>query len=1171
MSFRRLMRDAVRRIPVVSGSALFCAMTLYSVVGFATVSDVPLIVNTGAEGNIMFMIDDSGSMHWEVTPDEYVQPYYMFPRGGNGIYGGGDYNNSVPSPRWDASNDDERTTARAYRSSSFNKSYYDPSVTYRPWTRADRSEYPDADPENAYHHPVRTGFGGLDLTETLSDTADWRYRNGPGGGSECLFQSYYGWCQAGELSYWPATYFYFEGGDEWDADNYIEVRIHPDDGPFSGHGRAGEDNRQDCAADNFCTYEEEIQNFANWYTYYRSRLLASQAAIGNAFAVLDDGIRVGFGAINKGDSDVDGEDTSTIVTGVRAFAGESREDFYEELYERNYPLNNTPLRRALDDAGQYFSRNDSRGPWSDTPGTGDSDEMPACRQSFSIMMTDGYWTEGSNYQASTDDARENVDGTNGSEINGPNNEPFTYEKESPFTDSHENTLADVAMYYWKRDLLPGLSNEVPTSKRNPAFWQHMVTYGIGLGVTGDVDPDTAFGPIEGDDSDETISWKNPTSSNERKVDDLLHAAVNSRGDFFSATNPEDFAKQLQQILIDIQARVETSSTAATPSSAELDDGSVRYTAGFRSDDWSGSLTAENIQDGNEQWNAEDVLRNQDSRRLFTSNGTEGVGLEFDELSADQQDALGFNQDDDNDGLAVQRIEWLRGSTANAQLRSRSTDDGPRLLGDIVNSDPQLDRKQNYGFSALPEGDDGAYAGYRRSEDYQDRTRALYAGANDGFLHAFDSDDGEELFAFMPGRLLESEDGSSHARISPLTDPGYEHRFYVDGTSTLSDAYINYGEEERWGTVLVGSMGAGGRTVFALDVTEPSDFGTEDVLWEFTPADDEDIGVGIQKPKVVRLATGQWAAIFGNGYDDNGDTGALFVVDLETGDLIHKFEAGDAGVSSPGFTVRDQVAEYIYAGNEDGALWRFDVSSDKTNQWGAEKLFQAEDSDGNAQPITAAPRIANHPDRDNTRVITFGTGRFFRVGDRDDTQEQSLYGIFDENGSSSDLTRDDLQEQSITDRNQNFEIEDQEQTFEVGQSDDKDVANDQSGWYTDLDQVEGERVVSEATFPSGYLRDRVRFTTTIPDDNPCGTNVDGFIMEVELGSGKAPNEPVFDIDRDGEFDEDINRVRSGTRGERLSTIRDGDVDRIVDPPDGRAAPDLRGGSGRVGRQSWEQLK
>jgi len=168
----------------------------------------------------------------------------------------------------------------------------------------------------------------------------------------------------------------------------------------------------------------------------------------------------------------------------------------------------------------------------------------------------------------------------------------------------------------------------------------------------------------------------------------------------------------EQILVDVQARVETSSTAATPSSAELDDGSERYSAGFRSDDWSGTLTAANIESGSEQWNAEEVLRNQADRRLFTFDGTQGVSLDYDELSPDQQDALGFNQADENDGLAVQRIEWLRGSTASTELRGRSTEDGPRLLGDIVNSDPQLDRKQNYGYAVLPEGDDGAYAGYR---------------------------------------------------------------------------------------------------------------------------------------------------------------------------------------------------------------------------------------------------------------------------------------------------------------------------------------------------------------------------------------------------------------------------------------------------------------------------
>jgi len=160
--------------------------------------------------------------------------------------------------------------------------------------------------------------------------------------------------------------------------------------------------------------------------------------------------------------------------------------------------------------------------------------MPACRQSFSIIMTDGYWTENSRYEnfhASTPEARANVDGNDNddTEITGPDNEGFTYDAVSPFADNQDNTLADVAMYYWKRDLLPGLSNEVPTSKRNPAFWQHMVTYGIGLGVTGEVDPDAAFDAIG--DEEESINWPNPFDSNEAKVDDLLHAAVNSRGFF----------------------------------------------------------------------------------------------------------------------------------------------------------------------------------------------------------------------------------------------------------------------------------------------------------------------------------------------------------------------------------------------------------------------------------------------------------------------------------------------------------------------------------------------------------------------------------------------------------------------------------------------------------------
>src|SRR5690606_14638203 len=116
------------------------------------------------------------------------------------------------------------------------------------------------------------------------------------------------------------------------------------------------------------TYAQEIQNFANWYTYYRSRMLASQAAIGRAFSTQPESMRVGFGAINKGSGTIDGVSTSTIIRGVRPFSGTNRANFYTELYEGVWAPANTPLRKALNDAGQYFSRSDNQGPWGAVPG-----------------------------------------------------------------------------------------------------------------------------------------------------------------------------------------------------------------------------------------------------------------------------------------------------------------------------------------------------------------------------------------------------------------------------------------------------------------------------------------------------------------------------------------------------------------------------------------------------------------------------------------------------------------------------------------------------------------------------------------------------------------------------------------------------------------------------------
>ncbi|MDZ4279291.1 MAG: PilC/PilY family type IV pilus protein [Hydrogenophaga sp.] len=1195
---------------------LFSALTL-SGAGMATaqvnIARTPLFLTSTADPNVMFILDDSGSMHWEVTPDDYVLPYFTFRRIA-GLYGGGDYLNYVASVRYDATNLDERATARALRSFTVNKSYYDPSITYRPWVRADGTLYANASPTAAPHHPIRTGLGTRNLTVNNTESAIWLHRDTTGG-AFCSIS-----CTENSLTHYPAVYFRHNGGALWDGNNYTRVNIISTTATYSGDGRA---NRSDCTA-GVCTYAQEIQNFANWYTYYRSRMLASQASIGRAFSTQPPEMRVGFGAINRGSTTVDNVATSTIIRGVRPFNGANRTNFYTELYEGVWAPASTPLRKALNDAGQYFSRADDRGPWGAVPGTDNTTAHLTCRQSYSILMTDGYWTEGEANQASTAGARENVDGTAGANVTGPGGQTYTYAPATPFTDAHSNTLADAAMYYWSRDLRPTLDNRVPTSEANPAFWQHMVTYGVGLGVTGSVNPSTAFGAI-GASPPVTVTWPAPTSSNSAKLDDLLHAAVNSRGGFFSAADPETFATELSGVLQSIVARVAASGTAAATSSAVLQTDTLLYTASFRSTDWSGTVVAREVNRadgaaGAVRWNAEQILsaRAPSNRQIFTSweDGTTKVALDFSNLSPAQQAALNINPT----GAAVtaatgaNRVAWLRG-TEHAGLRSRLVDTTYRRIGDLVSSDPQFMFKRDFGNSLLGGAEGSSYVTFRNSAAYRSRPDVLFVGSNGGMLHAFHAgtpfvndplasppatmlhpDAGKELFAYVPSEVLLPGTSGTHAQINEFMRPDYSRRPYVDGSPAQADAYLG----GVWKSVLVGSMGAGGRTVFALDVTDPENFDASSVMWEFKYANTpcvahptlgstacNQIGFGVTKPKITRMRDGRWVVVFGNGYNSASHTAKLFVVDLQTGRLVHLLDTGVGSAGTPNGLAAVETTDWpasdlrvsrAYAGDLRGNLWRFDLTATPPS---VSRLASATDALGSPQPITSRPSVALDPSNPSRIVILFGTGSFFRIGDDSivSPQVQTMYGVYDAVTPVVNTVRADLRAQTITTNASAVTIG--TVTYAAGTlrfvTDNAIVPTTDRGWRIDL-PASGERVISEPTFPSGPVQTRVRFTTLIPSSDPCGSGRSGFVMDFNLLSGARTTTAVFDLSGDGVFNASdlvggisVSGI-GGTSGERLTVIRK--ADRSLDHMyggDGNKVGDGAGAGGPVGRQSWRQLR
>lgn len=686
--------------------------------------------------------------------------------------------------------------------------------------------------------------------------------------------------------------------------------------------------------------------------------------------------------------------------------------------------------------------------------------------------------------------------------------------------------------------------------------------------------------------------------------------------YYFAINPGQLAQDLSQVFADV-IKANESSTAIATNSTRLDTETTIYQAMFDSGDWFGDITAYNyssFEDANDYvWRASERLYQQSTnlfdvqRSIVTSYDGAGLYLTTTALEAapGMKDALNRNLSGAVDDLFSARVAWLRGEDSPA-LRSRLVDGKYELLGDIVNSDPQYVGKPNFGNRLLPGTEGTSYTQFRNTADYKNRKDMIYVGANDGMLHGFDANDGTEYLAYIPSELLKAESADTlFAPINRLMAEGYNHRYFVDGTAAVRDAYIDDVVEKKWATVLVGTMGAGGRTVFALDVTNPEEFEPGKVLWEFQH---EELGYGVTSASIARMANGEWAAIFGNGYGSASNKAQIFIVNLSSGELITKLDTGVGSVGAPNgmapvyvtdWPNNNRIAGRAYAGDLLGNLWRLDLSSNDSKDWGITKLFTALDDKGIAQPITSMPLGGLHPDEQGTLIVTFGTGSYFRTSDASSDQIQSLYGVYDRNGvevNANQLIRQEIiYQQALTvgdvtydsvRATSNYSSADAPAPFNNAMAAD--------GWRLNLvfnDSPQGERVVSRPSLAPG--RSAVRFTTLMPDIESCGAGRYGYLMELDLATGGRPGEPVFDLDLDGQFTVGIDTVTieigdgetitipiSGvggvTQGEELRTVVDDEgVESIIQPvlPNvpPSPAPGLLGNAGATGRQSWEQIR
>ena len=1071
--------------------------------------------NIDTSGILNFNRDGGANSHWK----KYT---YLFPNGtgtGNRVYSDSDHDHYAIPP----------VGPFAYlRSPDYNGMYYDPSVTYHPWVSEGGHTFGNVDPTAAPSDPTR-GNATFDLTVERSDTSsNWQFRMQDGmilpAGTEYHDGS---WKTASGdieweshesigIKYYPATYYLTVDTGDYTVHNGATTVTGSCTSPDPAHYVHFQNRPGDFASttvdalayDGHCLQRHEItdpssaemQNFANWFTYYRKRHSATRGGIGSAFDGLEL-MRTGAFTIN-----------SRSLRGMWDYdAAGDRGTMFSYIYGLGGNSGGTPNREALNFAGQQFNSNSNVVQF-------------ACQQNFALLFTDGYsnvWTGA---------GVGNADGTMG----------------SPFADTHSNTIADIAAHYYLNPLRandnfdPGLVPTQPGCGADDAPpWLdcnddlHMVTFGITLGAQGHI-----FGVTHHnvqDAHDNPPAWQNPSQTrNPVQVDDLYHAAVNSRGEMLNARTATELQQALRDALELILERRQSTASSVATNSTRIDTDTLIYQAKFDSNDWSGQLIAFEINaDGSvgvKEWDTDDAgqIPAHTSRNIFTHNGSAGWSFEWDNLSTEQQAHLAGS---DGDATAQDRLNWIRGDQSNegsGQLRVRD-----KLLGDIVNSDPFfVAAPGNEGYSSLPQGTPGrdTYAAFR--ETHKDRTPMLYVGANDGMLHAFRADTGEEQFAYVPNSVFPN--------LAELTDPAYDHRYYVDGSPFVGDAYIG----GSWKSVLIGTLGAGGPGVFALDVTNPTSFGASNVLWDIS-ADDTGFGdlgsmVGqIGRPMIGRLQNGTWAAIFGNGYDS--DNGAhLFIVNLADGSLIQKITVPsdtDNGLSAPAL-IFDSTRTIVgaYAGDLKGNLWKFDLTSNTgTIAFSGDPLFIAKNDDGDPQPITAPLRVAAHPD--GGRLIFFGTGRYYSTGDTGDSTVQSLYGIWDNqtvviendnpvwfggsaipptdrNSTSPDYP---LLKQELLDE---FEFGDDNEWWRLV-SQNPINWNIHRGWYVDLISPtkgeEGERVISTAQLRSG----KSLFTTLIPtaSDDPCipggGTS---WIVAVDMFTGGRSSEVSFDVNRDGEFDE-----------------------------------------------------
>jgi type IV pilus assembly protein PilY1 len=1023
-----------------------CKLTLNLVLAFgalfgalqASATDIlraPIQTNGSAKPNVIFGMDDSGSMDFETllnTNDGMLwwetSSQSAWDRTGQPSFSGSDskpmaylFPNGCATPGATRHLcDAQGYTAvpptyqfASLRSSSYNPLYYNPATTYNPWSTATVSgtlkTFSNASPTAASSHPLYAG-STMDLTAVQTLTAtDTTYEMFAGmvipagakiksGGSFVDPSTLSGKSKfslphtlasseqyTASIPYYPATYWVKA---TCTVDN-VACTAAPDGATLKRYeiksGNTFPSGR---------TYADELQNFANWFTYYRKRKLMLSGSMGSVLDTLN-GMRLGVVPFNNRATPTmyDTDSTDPAQNGQKV-AG---------IFAGNAASGGTPTRETLNYIGNQFSTNKAIIQYS-------------CQRNAAFIVTDGFAAA--------------------SNVTPPTYDNKVWGKTAPYTTTYSKTLADIALSYYTNNLrtdlttgrVPAATESLdPAADKNPNL--HMNTYGITLGAKG------AIWPANTTPYTQTPKWTNPsTDGSPDSIDDLFHATINGRGSMFLATTPQETANNIQAALAQI-LRLSGSQSGVTYSTVNLRAGnSMAFAGSYKFIGWSGDLESFAVDPltgtlaANSNWSANKMLQSADwtTRKLVTYNGS---GVSFGTASTGASSAV---------------VSYLRGSRASegSTYRLRTG-----LLGAVINADA----------AASPE--DGV----------------VYGATNEGFVHAFDMSTGSELWAYAPSFGISA--------IVASSSPSWTFVTILDGTPVLGKV----GSRK----VLVGGRGTAGSGYYALDVTSPkADTSESDtaarVLWEFpnsaTSANvRSSLGTSIGRPVFVK--TTQWGdvVLVTSGYNSTLDgKGRLFVLDALTGAVRATLVtstgtlAADAGLGQvSGWLEADGTVQFVYGGDERGNLWRFDLVNSTVM-----KLATLTNSGGTAMPITDAPELSKVGSR---RMVFVGTGRLLGTSDLDDTATYSFFGIWDNNTALTNV-RTQLAARTVT--------VNADGTRSVSGSD--VVWTTQRGWFVDLPA--GEKVNTDPAVAYGA----VAFTTNKASAAGCTSNSALYLASTASG-------------------------------------------------------------------------